>query len=97
MFVELYRRHKDNIFFLQNGSETDFLIHKQAPEIIQVCHTITPANRNREVSWCLYAMKKFAQSHAIIITAEQEDTMLVDKTIDVIPFYKWISLSYDHQ
>ncbi len=91
VFVELYRRHGEHIFFLKNWSETDFVVHLKDNIIYQVCHTLTEENRKREYAGCIDAMHKFSISQAYIITNEQEETItLWWNTLYIIPFYKWI-------
>ena len=91
VFIELYRKFWDNIFFLKNLSETDFVINNKDNIIFQTCYDLTEENEEREIKWCLYAMNKFKINNSYIITNEQENIIKIDwKVIKVIPFYKWI-------
>ncbi len=91
VFIELYRKFGEYIFFLRNWSETDFIINKKENIVFQVCYELNEQNYDREVSWCLDWMNKFNINNSILITFEQEKEIKIDwKTIKVIPFYKWI-------
>ena len=88
VFVELFRRYWNHIFFLSNWSETDFVIENK--EIYQVCHTLTEENKKREFQWCIDAMKKFWNKRSFLITSNQEaDYEVGNGVISVVPFYKW--------
>lgn len=89
VFTELYRRHGEDIFFLRNGSETDFVINNRENRIYQVCYDLSSENRDREIRWCLDAMIKFEATSSVIVTFEQEENIEIDgKNIEVLPFYK---------
>jgi len=47
--VHLYRTYGDQIFFLKNGSETDFVINEKQKTIYQVCYALHTDNREREL------------------------------------------------
>ncbi len=89
VFTELYRRHGEGIYFLRNGSETDFLVNDKHKLIYQVCYDLNLENRDREILGCIDAMEKFEVTSSTIITFEQEESMVIDgKHIEVLPFYK---------
>jgi len=91
VFVELYRKYWENIFFLKNWSETDFIINKKENLVFQVCYDLNEENYDRETKWCLDWMNKFNLDNSIIITFEQEEDIGIEwKKIKVIPFYKWM-------
>jgi len=91
VFIELYRKYWENIFFLKNWSETDFIINNKENIIFQVCYNLTNENEDREIKWCVDAMNKFKINSSYLITLEQEKNIEIDwKIIKVIPFYKWI-------
>ena len=77
VFIELYKRYQDNIDFLKNWSETDFIVHKK--EVYQICYDLTDENYDREINWCLDAMKKFKINKSYIITNEQEEIIKIEK------------------
>lgn len=89
VFTELYRRHGENIFFLRNGSETDFIVNNEEKKIYQVCYDLSSENRDREIRWCLDAMTKFKATSSVIVTFEQEESIeMGGRKIEVFPFYK---------
>ena len=89
VFTELYRRHGEDIYFLRNGSETDFVINNEQKLIYQVCYDLNPENRDREIRGCLDAMEKFWVVSSMIVTFKQEENINIDgKNIEVLPFYK---------
>lgn len=91
VFVELYRRFWDNIFFLKNWTETDFFVNTEKNKVFQVCYDLNWENYDREIWWCIDAMKKYEISESYIITFEQEKTVSLEwKNIKILPFYKWI-------
>lgn len=91
VFIELYRKFGENIFFLKNRSETDFIVNNKENIIFQICYDLTQENEEREIKWCLEAMNKFKINNSFLITSEQEKNIEIDwKIIKVIPFYKWI-------
>ena len=91
VFIELYRKFGENIFFLKNWSETDFIINKKENIVFQVCYDLNKENYDREVKWCLDGMNKFNLDNSYLITFEQEEEIEIEwKIIKVIPFYKWV-------
>jgi len=91
VYIELYRKFGENIFFLKNWSETDFILNKEEKIVFQVCYDLTKQNYDREIKWCLDWMNKLKINNSFLITFEQEEKIEVDwKIIYVIPFYKWI-------
>jgi predicted AAA+ superfamily ATPase len=90
LFVELYRRFGEHIFFLKNGSETDFVIHEKENAVYQICYDLNTENREREIKGCFDAMEKFNVHESYLITFEQEDELSFEgKTIKVLPFYRF--------
>ncbi|MDD5770330.1 MAG: ATP-binding protein [Candidatus Gracilibacteria bacterium] len=91
VFIELYRKYSENIFFLKNGNETDFVINNKENYIYQVCYDLNIDNYDREINGCITAMNKFNVLKSYLITFEQEKDIKIDgKTIKVIPYYKWV-------
>lgn len=89
VFVELYRKFWENIFFLKNGSETDFVVNIKEKQAFQVCYDLNEKDYEREIKWCIDAMEKFKLKECFLITLEQEEKIKIDgKTINVVPFYK---------
>lgn len=91
VFIELYRKFWEYIFFLKNWSETDFVINQKENIAFQICYDLNDENYDREIKWCLDAMNKFKINNSYIITFEQEKNIEIDwKIIKVLPFYKWV-------
>lgn len=64
-------------------------------EAIQVCHTISEDNKEREAEGLLEAMEKFGLSKGIILTKEQDALIKIKgKGIRVLPVWKWL-LGYE--
>ena len=49
VFIELYRKFGENIFFLKNWSETDFIVNKKEKLVFQVCYNLNKENYDREI------------------------------------------------
>ncbi len=83
----------DEIFYHRDKKECDFLI-KQGNDIvlaIQVCYEVTSDNEKREFSGLLEAMVKFNLVEGLILTNDEEKTVIVDgKTIRLVPVWKWL-------
>lgn len=91
VFIALYRKYGNEIFFLKDRSETDFIMHGPKQRIYQVCYDLRDDNYDREIAGCIDAMHKFEQDSSYLITFEQEREIEIEwKTIYVIPFYKWV-------
>ncbi len=91
VFIELYREFWEDVFFLKNGSETDFVINKKENLVYQVCYDLNNENYQREIDGCVDAMDKFKLKKAILISFEQEENIVIDwMSIEVLPFYKWV-------
>lgn len=91
VFVELYRKYQDSIYFLKNWSETDFIVNKKEAKIYQVCYDLNNDNYEREIKGCIDAMEKFYVDKAFMITYGKEEIVEKNwKTIIFIPFYKWV-------
>jgi predicted AAA+ superfamily ATPase len=89
LFVELYRRFGENIFFLKNGSETDFVINEKEKAIYQICYDVNAENREREIKGCRDAMETFNINESYLITFEQEEELFFEgKKIKILPFYR---------
>lgn len=91
VFVELYRRFWEHIFFLKNGSETDFVVDRKEKHIFQICYDLNTQNREREIKGCLDAMEKFSLKESFLITFAQEEEIQIKWTIiRVLPFWKMV-------
>ena len=92
LFIEL-KRMKCDIFYFQDKKECDFII-KQGNKIlqaIQACYQLTDENREREVYGLIEAMNEFKLKEGLILTYEQEDTIIIKgKKIVIMPIWKWM-------
>ncbi len=96
VYLHLRRLNKE-IYYFQEKGECDFLVTKngQPTELYQVCFDLNSLNLERETSGLFEAMKKFEINTAYIITQNQTDVFKKDHlTINAIPAWKWMSLSY---
>jgi len=84
VFVELFRRGNTEINYYKNGFECDFITKDTC---IQVCHTLTQENEQREINGLHEAAKRFSGRKCIIITYDQETEKNKTK---VIPIWKWL-------
>jgi hypothetical protein len=58
--------------------------------IFQVCYDLNTKNYDREIKWCVEAMKKFNTKNSYLITFEQEKDIEIDgNIIKILPFYKF--------
>lgn len=92
VFLALRRRVRD-IYYFKGKQEVDFYYvedHKQ--HLINVCYDFEkPDTGQREVKGLLEGMKFFNVSASVLITSErEEDIDIEDKTISVIPLWKWL-------
>ena len=93
VFVWLYRKFWDKIYFLKNWNEVDFVINLKDKLLYQVCYKLDGNNFEREIWWCIFGMEKFGINRCYIITFEQEDEIKVSQgVIKLLPFYKLTKL-----
>lgn len=91
VFMHL-RRSSADIFYFNEGKECDFIIFSNGKikGIFQVCYQVDQNNMDREIAGAMQAMEFFNHHESIIVTHDQSDTFSIkDKTIHVIPFYRW--------
>lgn len=92
VFLSLKQKN-DEIFFHKEKRECDFLTRKQGKltEAIQVTTALKESNREREIEGLLEALKKYKLREGVIITEDQEDTIIIDgKKLTVIPIWRWL-------
>jgi predicted AAA+ superfamily ATPase len=91
VFVWLKQKAKNNLFYYSQTSECDFVVfdRDKATQCIQVSYDISePETRKREITGLLKAMNYFKLQKGYIITAEQEENLIVDnKMIFIKPAY----------
>lgn len=96
VYNHLRRKYdREQIYYYKTlkGQEIDFLTLKKddVKELIQVCETVAdPNTKDREVNALWLAMEELAISEAKIITRNEMDNFSqTNRTIQVIPFYRW--------
>ncbi|MDP3564347.1 MAG: ATP-binding protein [Methanoregula sp.] len=92
VFIELMRSGNE-IFYFAGNQECDFILKdkKKITTAIQVCYEFTKENRDRETGGLLKAMAEFKLTQGMILTYDQEDTLISDgKTILIRPVWKWL-------
>lgn len=88
VYNELRKSGISDIFVYHESKECDFIINVNGQFIaIQVCHTITPKNRTREIEGLKLGMTTSRAQRGIIITYDHEET--VEDNIEIIPFWKY--------
>jgi predicted AAA+ superfamily ATPase len=93
VFNWLIRNKKEVFFYSNNSVECDFLVvDKNKPsELVQVAWELNINSKEREVVGLLFAMEKFNIKMGYIITFDQEDEFIMDdKKIKVVPAWKWM-------
>lgn len=75
--------------------EVDFVVGdalmQVAYQLIQACTEITDENYDREVTSLEYAMTRFENASACIVTLEQEQAIETEQgIIEVVPAWKWL-------
>ncbi len=92
--INLLRKYgrSDSVFFYNKGIEVDFYIPDEATAI-QVCYNLDNSDGtfDREVGALLKLSNVLECNKLMIITRDNEQTLEVDnKTIEVIPAWKWL-------
>ncbi len=94
VFNHLKRTYR-SIFYLKEKNECDFIVKENSKIVnaIQCCFEITKNNKKREVDGLISAMDKFNLNKGLIITSSQEEELIVkNKKIKIIPAWKWLFL-----
>ncbi len=92
VFLALRKKYKE-IFYFQENRECDFVIKEDVKitQAIQVCYNLTEENKERELNGLLEAMARFKLKEGLILTYKQDDEFNIeDKTIKVLPVWKWL-------
>lgn len=93
IYLHLRKSGKDIFFFNENKHECDFVQMKKGKvvKLLQVCLQITQDNRLREVNGLIEAMRYFNFTKGMIITANQQDTIISDNMeIEIVPAWKFL-------
>ena len=107
VFMELRKKgvkeNQDIFYYRENGREVDFIVLEEdrVKQLIQVTYHLEYDNREqwrREVETLFKASKTLACKNLQIITWSQEDKIRKNnKTIEIIPVWKWILNLYRRQ
>jgi uncharacterized protein len=92
IFLQLKRSGKE-IWYYKGKKECDFICRddKNKYSAIQVSWQVSVQNEKRETEGLIEALTHLNLKEGLIITLEQEDELLVqDKTIHLIPAWKWM-------
>lgn len=92
VFLQL-KRNLEDIFYYSNSFECDFIINSKNKiiEAIQVCYDFNDKNKDREIKGLLESMTKFKLKKGLILTYNQEETLIIDnKKITLLPVWKWL-------
>ena len=86
------RAQTDEIYFLKNGWECDFVafIAGKQPLIIQVTEYLNSDNLNREIKGLKMAEKRIPNSKSLLLTAEVDQTINLPDWCDVMPICTWL-------
>jgi predicted AAA+ superfamily ATPase len=91
VFVELLRRNCKPHYFFQNN-ECDFVVEKdRKTRVIQVTNRLEAGNRERELNGIVEAAASTRSQEGYILTFNEEDEHMIDNiTIKVMPAWKWL-------
>jgi predicted AAA+ superfamily ATPase len=92
VYIELLRREK-SVYFFRNPKECDFITEDKGTVTgaIQVCFELSRENRDRELVGLAGAMSMHALADGIILTYNQEETIIQDdSSIRVLPVWRWL-------
>lgn len=87
------RRNYSDIYYYLSGFEVDFCtIMDNDIQLLNVCYAMSDTGtRNREITSLLHAMKELKKNSAFIITADEEGEEKIDnKSITILPAWKWL-------
>lgn len=92
VYLEL-RRVAAPIFYLAEGNtECDFVVApaRGSATCIQVCWALSSENEKREIDGLCRAMEFFGVDSGVILTAHQEDEMIIaGRSVSVIPAWRY--------
>ena len=86
------RAQTDELYFLKNGWECDFVAFTTAkqPLIIQVTERLGSDNLNREIKGLEMAKKRIPNSKGLLLTAEVDQAIDLPDWCDVMPISTWL-------
>ncbi len=90
--INLWNKHKNSVYYLKGKNfDVDFFV-EDTGEVIQVAYSITNISDDRETRALAEAAKYVKEAKRfIIITYEEENELIIDDVkIEVIPIWKWL-------
>jgi len=89
--ITLKKHYGDELFFYNKNIEVDFFIPTER-RAIQVCYSIADdATRQREIKALIKLSEVYSTKKLEIVTWDEESTIQEnDKTIEIIPVWKWL-------
>ena len=99
VFIQLLGNSQ--VWYFEGRGECDFVQKNNNGkyDCVQVCWHPSDDNREREFAGLSEAMEFFQRDSGIIITYDQEEitTLDQDRTVTVIPFWKWATSAGTHR
>ena len=92
VFIELSRRG-ESVYFFKDSGECDFIIEDRGKIIsaVQVCFNLVLENRERELYGLAKTMQAFHLDEGVILTYNQEETILYEGvSIRIEPAWMWL-------
>ena len=92
VFIELSRRG-ESVYFFKDSGECDFIIEDRGKIIsaVQVCFNLVLENRERELSGLVKTTQAFHLDEGVILTYNQEETILYEGvSIRIEPAWMWL-------
>lgn len=91
VYLELRRRYRE-IFFFRDQHECDFIILQKSQPVlaVQVCHTLTPENRDREQKGLQEAMEMLDIKDGLLLTYDQDEPKAESGNITIKPVWRWL-------
>ncbi len=90
--IELKKRYGEDLYFYNKNIEVDFY-QPEAKMAVQVCYSLNADfdTRKREIGALLQIAKRFEIEKLLIITKDEEETIIEDSIeIQVVPIWKWL-------
>ena len=89
--IHLVKRWADRVFFYHNGVEVDFYL-PDAEQLIQVSYSLDDPDTLQRETEALTKVAKHMNVNDLLIITKDEETVLEkdDKTIKVVPLWKWV-------
>jgi predicted AAA+ superfamily ATPase len=89
--IQLRRKYGLDVYYYSQGTEVDFVLW-QAHIAIQASYSIREADtREREVKALLALPDSLQITRRVIVTKDEQETISIDdKTIEVVPIWKWL-------